>query len=93
MDLFHPTSMGAGKGRAVTPVLGFVLLLGILVMAVTMWQTQILPQDNSDHEFRHYQDLTDDLTNLQNTILAAATGGIPNERILILAQGIPREWY
>lgn len=74
MDLFLSTNMGTGRERAVTPVLGFVLLLGILVMAVAMWQTQILPADNSDHEFRHYQDLSSDLTNLHNTIIAAAYG-------------------
>jgi len=57
--------------RAVTPVLGFILLFGILIMLLSMYQVQVVPQQNAETEFQHFQDVRNDLIDLRNTISTA----------------------
>jgi len=63
--------------RAVTPVLGFVLLFGILIMLLTMYQVQVVPHQNSQVEFQHFQDVQNDLVDLRNTISTAGQADRP----------------
>jgi len=62
-----------GDTRAVTQVLGFILLFGILTIAFTSYQAQIVPQQNAETEFEHFQENQDDLVDLRSSILTAGT--------------------
>lgn len=64
-----------GDDRAVSPLLGFILVIGILVLALTTWQTNVLPSENAEHEFEHYQSVSDDLTQLRNNLFLVANRG------------------
>jgi len=61
--------------RAVSPVLGAVLLAGILVLLISVLQTQAVPAWNEEVEFDHNQRTTADLERLQSTILRVSTTG------------------
>jgi len=73
MKLDHIMSRFNDDSRAVTQVLGFILLFGILTIAFTSYQAQIVPQQNAETEFEHFQENQDDLVDLRSSILTAGT--------------------
>jgi hypothetical protein len=59
--------------RGVAPLVGFILLLGILVTALAVYQVTFVPAQNSEVEFKHSQDVTGDLEDLRAATLSTAT--------------------
>lgn len=57
--------------RAVAPVIGFILLFGILVIAFSGYQATAVPQQNAETEFQHYEDVQNDMTVVRNSISQA----------------------
>ena len=57
--------------RAVAPVVGFVLLFGIAILAFSGYQATQVPQQNAETEFQHYQDVQNDLIVVRNAISRA----------------------
>jgi hypothetical protein len=73
-----PRGIGCcGKSRGASTVIGFVILFGIVVMMVTIWQVQIIPSQNAEVEYRHSQDVRTDLIELRDGILDAPSSGQP----------------
>ncbi len=64
-----------GDDRAVSAVVGAVLLLGILVMALSMYQLNVVPSENYETEVNHNERVTGDMIDLQNAIGNAANDG------------------
>lgn len=60
-----------GDERAVTVIIGAVLLLGIAVTAFAVYQADVVPQQNQDVEIEHSQAVTDDLLQLRNVVVDA----------------------
>ncbi len=63
--------------RAVAPVVGFVLLFGISVIAFSGYQAVQVPQQNAETEVQHYQDVQNDLIVVRNAILRAGQQNQP----------------
>lgn len=59
--------------RAVAPLVGFILLLGILITALAVYQVQFVPQQNAEVEFDHSQDITADMEDLRAASLGMST--------------------
>ena len=57
--------------RAVAPVVGFVLLFGIGVIAFSGYQAVQVPQQNAETEFQHYENVQNDLIVIRNAISRA----------------------
>lgn len=57
--------------RAVAPLIGFILLFGIGVIAFSGYQAVQVPQQNAETEFQHHQDVQNDLIVIRNAILRA----------------------
>lgn len=57
--------------RAVAPVVGFVLLFGIGVIAFSGYQAVQVPQQNAETEFQHYENVQNDLIVVRNAISRA----------------------
>ncbi|QZA89134.1 hypothetical protein K0C01_02985 [Salinarchaeum sp. IM2453] len=60
--------------RAVTPLIGFILLFGIAVVAFAGYQATTVPEQNLQTEFQHHQDVQDDMIDVRSGILSAAEG-------------------
>jgi hypothetical protein len=58
--------------RGVTVQVGFVLLVGILVVALATWQVTVVPTQNADVEFEHSQTVQSDVADLRNALLRTA---------------------
>lgn len=54
---------------------GVAILLGVLVIAMTIYQAQIVPSENAEVEFNHNQDVRNDLVELRNALVNAGTQG------------------
>jgi len=59
--------------RAVAPLIGFILLFGFLVIAFIGYQAQVVPQQNAETEFEHFQQNQNELIELRSAILTAGT--------------------
>jgi len=58
----------AADNRAVSAVIGFILIFGILVLLLTIYQAQIVPQQNAQTEFEHFEDNKNEMIELRNAI-------------------------
>lgn len=66
-----PDSLFGNDDRGVAPVIGFVILFGFLVIALTTYQAQVVPQENSEIEFQHFQEARDDMVEVRSSISTA----------------------
>jgi hypothetical protein len=63
--------------RAVAPLVGFVLLFGLFVVAFSGYQASAVPQQTAETELQHYQDVQNDLIVVRNAVSRA---GQQNQR-------------
>jgi hypothetical protein len=70
----HPigTSM-IDDNRAVSTVIGVVILFGFLILALSLYQVEIVPQQNAETEFQHSGEVRNDLVELRAGILQAGS--------------------
>jgi hypothetical protein len=61
--------------RGVSEVIGAILLFGMLIVAFATYQATVIPGQNTDIEVQHYEEVQDDLGELQGTIVTAAETG------------------
>lgn len=68
--------MGNGGGeRAQSIQIGAVLLFGVLVIALGVFQATVVPQQNGEIEFNSYQDASEDMQQLRTELVRAGSGG------------------
>lgn len=79
----------AGDERGQSIQLGAVLLFGFLVLALVGYQTVIVPQQNSDVEFNHYQDVLNDFKEAETAFSNAAASGEQRSQTIKLGTRYP----
>jgi len=62
--------------RAVSEVVGAILLFGILILALTSYQATIVPQQNAQTEFQHFEDVRNEMIELRNAISTAGQADV-----------------
>ena len=68
------------RGQSV--VVGTVILFGFLILALGIYQVQVVPTENANVEFEHSQTVEDDFGDLRNDVLrAGATGSTGSTQI------------
>ena len=68
------------RGQSV--VIGTVILFGFLIVALAVYQAQVVPQENAQVEFEHSQEVENDVNDLRNAILrAGSTGSAQSQRV------------
>lgn len=58
----------AGDTRGVASVIGFVFLIGILVLLLAVYQAQVVPQQNAETELAHHEETRYELRSLHHAI-------------------------
>jgi hypothetical protein len=61
------------RGQSV--VVGTVILFGFLIVALGVYQVQVVPTENANVEFEHSQTVEDDFGDLRNDVLRAGSTG------------------
>ena len=64
-----------GGERAVSPIIGAVILLGFIVAAMAVHQAQVVPRQNAEIEFNHNERVEDDMVSVRNAVLQAHESG------------------
>lgn len=67
--------MGWEDDRAVSEVLGAILLFGIVVLAIGGYQSFVVPQQNAEIEHEHDEQVNDEFPAIQEAISNAAASG------------------
>jgi len=63
------------RGQSV--VIGTVILFGFLILALSLYQVQVVPQQNGQVEFQHFEDVRNDLVELRAGVLQAGSTDRP----------------
>lgn len=63
--------------KAVSPVIGFALILAIIVSTLGYIQTYYVPVWNAETESQHFEDVYQDMVLFSSNIESAAISGIP----------------
>lgn len=63
------------EDRAVSTLVGAVIVFAFIILFMALWQTQVVPQQNAAIEFNHNLDVQDDLADARNAIVSAPGGG------------------
>ena len=58
-------------------MIGTVILFGFLILALSLYQVQVVPQQNGQVEFQHFEEVRNDLVDLRAGILQAASTDQP----------------
>ncbi|MFC7326011.1 hypothetical protein ACFQMF_15745 [Halorubrum rutilum] len=76
-------------GRAVAPVIGVVILFGFLILTLSVYQVEVVPQQNAEVEFQHFEDVRNDLIELRASILQAGSIDQPQYQTVQLGTSYP----
>ncbi len=66
-----------GETRAVVPLLGFVLLFGVAVISFSMYQAEIVPDQNAQTEFQHFEDTQRQMIAVRSAAIDTASDDLP----------------
>ena len=64
----------ADDTRGVTPLIAFILLFGIGIVAFAGYQANVVPDQNAETEFQHYENVRDDMVDVRSGVLQANSG-------------------
>lgn len=60
---------------AISPIIGVILILGLIVAGLAIVQTEAVPVWNSEIEFDHHQQVQEDMQNLVDAVYSVASTG------------------
>lgn len=81
--------MGQKSDRAVSEVLGLILVFGILMMLLGMYQVFMVPSANEQIEFKHNQQVQGELIDLRNGIMTQQSSDSPTSKTVNLGMEYP----
>jgi hypothetical protein len=74
--------------RGLSPLVGFILLFGLLITAFAAYQVNVVPQQNAEVEFKHSVEVRSDMQELRATTLSTGiTDGIRETRSVQVTLG------
>jgi len=79
------------RGQSV--VIGTVILFGFLILALSLYQVQVVPQENSDIEFEHSQQVEGEFLDVRNAVLSASRTGDGRSTSLKLGTRYPQRTF
>jgi len=71
MNIPSPLRRFSDDQRAVSAVVGFILVFGLLTLSLAVYQAQVVPQQNAQTEFEHFEQNQDELVEFRNAISTA----------------------
>jgi hypothetical protein len=81
--------MANREDRAVSTLIGFILLFGILIVSFSIYQGFVVPEQNRGVEFRHNQKVQGELLNLQDAIRLTGTTGVSQSTSITVGADYP----
>jgi len=66
----------ASDRRGVSEVVGFILVFGFLILALTTYQATVVPQQNAQTEFQHFEEVRNEMIELRNAVSTAGQADV-----------------
>jgi hypothetical protein len=79
--------------RGVSAVIGFLLVFGFIIILLSINQAQFVPQENSQIEFQHYQDIQDDMVEVRSSISTAGQANVSQYPTVELGTSYPTRLF
>lgn len=79
--------------RGVSSIIGAILLFGILVIALASYQATIVPQENSQAEFEHMEQIENELLTLKSGMSTAGQANTPHFQTIKLGTTYPNRIF
>ena len=79
--------------RGVSEVIGFLLVFGFIIILLSINQAQFVPQENSEIEFQHYQDVQDDMVEVRSSISTAGQADVSQYPTVELGTSYPTRLF
>ncbi|SDF14572.1 hypothetical protein SAMN04488067_102126 [Halorubrum xinjiangense] len=79
------------RGQSV--VVGTVILFGFLILALSLYQVQIVPQENTQVEFDHSQQVEGEFLDVRNAVLSASRTGTGRSTSVKLGTRYPQRTF
>lgn len=89
MTIKAPDSSFRDDSRGVSELIGFILMFGILIILLSMHQAQFVPQENSEIEFQHFQEVRNDMVEVRSSISTAGQADVPQYPTVKLGTNYP----
>lgn len=70
------TPFWGDNDRAVAPVIGVVILFGFLILTLSVYQVEVVPQQNAETEFTHFEEVQNEFIVLRNAISRAGQNNV-----------------
>ncbi|MEF8894614.1 MAG: hypothetical protein V5A26_11270, partial [Halodesulfurarchaeum sp.] len=75
--------------RAVSGVVGFIMIFAIIVILMSINQAQIVPMENSEIEFQHFEDVRNDMVEVRSSISEAGQADVSQYPTVKLGTNYP----
>lgn len=79
--------------RGVSAVIGFLLVFSFIIILLSINQAQFVPQENSQIEFQHYQDIQDDMVEVRSAISTAGQANVSQYPTVELGTSYPTRLF
>ncbi len=93
MSLLDSESSIREDQRGVSELIGFLLIFAILIILLSINQAQIVPQENAEIEFKHSQDVQNDLIEVRSSILTAGQADVSQFPTVRLGTNYPTRTF
>ncbi|WP_435077910.1 hypothetical protein [Halococcus sp. AFM35] len=75
--------------RAVSPVVGFVLMFALVMIVFTLYQSSVVPAQNEEVEFKHSQTVEGQMSKLSGAIQSASADGASRSQTVAIGMNYP----
>lgn len=75
--------------RAVSPVVGFVLIFALIMLVFTIYQADVVPAQNEEAEFKHSQTVEKQMSQLNDAMTAVSATGASRSRTIATGMQYP----
>lgn len=75
--------------RGVSTVIGFIFIFAFIIIFLSVYQAQFVPQQNREVEFSHFQDVRNDMIEIRSGILTAGGADVSQYPTIRLGTNYP----
>jgi len=75
--------------RGVSPVVGFVLIFALIMLVFAIYQADVVPAQNEEVEFKHSQEVEDDMSQLSSAMISAGSTGTVRAQTVATGMNYP----
>ncbi len=76
------------SNRAQASLVGAILLFGFLVLSLTIYQANVVPNQNAEIEYNHYNDVRSDMTSLYSEITTLSRSSDNGQMLVPINTGV-----